>query len=80
MSVNNPLPSNTVPGAANVVTFVNGSSDRYRALCLAMVTVLQGVKLDREDLQDALADLSDILDGIRPSPRSGFTSQKPSRR
>jgi hypothetical protein len=66
----------TPPGIAQAVAYVNGSDQRYRALVHVLVTIMDGVKVHREEKQDALSDVSDMLDGLVPSPRSGFIAKK----
>jgi hypothetical protein len=61
-----------VPGVSHVVNFVNGSDSRYRSLCVALLQTLGMTKMHREDIQAVLADVSDVLDGIQPSPQSGI--------
>jgi hypothetical protein len=68
--------SDLPPGAAHLVAFVNGRGDRYSSLCVALVAVLAKVKLSREDMQDVLSDISDVLDGIPPSPKSGLSAKR----
>jgi hypothetical protein len=46
--------------------------ERYAALISLLFQVLLAVKLPKQDKHDALSDLSDMLDGIQPSARSGI--------
>lgn len=61
-----------LPGIEEAVEFVNGQSDRYRALCGVVVGILERVKVDSEEKHELLADVSDILDGLPASDKSGF--------
>lgn len=61
---------------ASVVAYVNGPGDRYPKLCRVLADLFGKVKLHGEDKQEVLSDVSDILDGIKPSARSGFVDAK----
>lgn len=50
--------------------------ERYAALCYLMFDMLQRVKLSKSDKHDVLTDLSDVLDGVQPSSRSGFVRKQ----
>jgi hypothetical protein len=51
---------------------INLQEDRYAGACCILVLLLSQVKLGLEDKQDLLADVSDILDNLPPSARSGL--------
>lgn len=59
------------------LSFVSSCVDPYPALCGVIVALLGSVKIPLNDKQDILSDVSDILDGIKPSERSGFSLKKP---
>ncbi|WP_181464890.1 hypothetical protein [Herbaspirillum rubrisubalbicans] len=53
----------------------NAPGDRYPRAMQVMVQVFRVMKLNPEDKQDLLSDLSDFLDGIPPSERAGMTAK-----
>jgi len=56
-----------------LTAFVNNApGDRYPRAMLLLFQLLRVLKLNSEDKQDLLLDLSDLLDGIQPSERSGI--------
>jgi len=54
------------------LAFIDSCVDPYPALCGVIFTLFGSVKISIDDKQDILADISDALDGIEPSKRSGF--------
>jgi hypothetical protein len=61
---------------SSVVTYVNAQGNRYARACNAIYDLLGKTKLTKDDKQDLLSDLSDLLDNMPASPRSGFTERK----
>jgi hypothetical protein len=55
-----------------IATRVNCQEDRYAAMCCAVVLLLNQIQIGGEDKQQMLGDVSDILDNLPPSPRSGM--------
>lgn len=55
---------------------INGSSNRYALLCKVIFELFSKIKLHVEDKHDVISDLSDILDDVQPSHRSGFIKNK----
>jgi hypothetical protein len=62
------------------LSFVNSCADPYPALCLLISSILESVKIPLDDKHDILADVSDILDKVQPSVRSGFVAKRKARK
>jgi hypothetical protein len=54
---------------------INSASDPYPILCFFIVSLLKEIKLSKDEKQDLLIDVSDVLDAVQPSKRSGFVSK-----
>ncbi len=50
--------------------------DRYSHLCACLSLMFESLKIDIDDKHDALADISDFMDGLKPSPRSRLPINK----
>jgi len=64
--------SNGIDLASRLAASVNGAKGglRYTVAAEALAEFLKGVQLSHEDKLDLLADLSDLVDGIQPHPKS----------
>jgi hypothetical protein len=58
------------------ISFIDSCADPYPALCAVIASLLDAVKIPLDDKQGILADVSDILDKIQPSSRSGFSVKR----
>lgn len=58
-----------------LAAFVNGTGDRYPRACRLFIDLMAVLKLNVDDKQDLLIDISDILDGLPPSARSGIKAR-----
>jgi len=58
------------------LSFISSCADPYPAVCAVFVSLFEKVKIPLEDKQDILADVSDLLDKLQPSSRSGFTVKR----
>lgn len=51
---------------------VSLSANRYSAMCIAVLLLLEAIRHNAQDKADALADVAAILDGHVPSEKSGL--------
>jgi hypothetical protein len=51
---------------------VSLSANRYSAMCIALLLLLESIRHNAQDKADALADVAAVLDGYMPSEKSGL--------
>lgn len=72
------LPPNLYQSTKVITDYVNANTgdNRYTELSAMLVIIVESAKLDIEDKHDILADISDYLDGLKPSAKSGLPIKK----
>ena len=73
-------PDLIAPDLITPLEFLANCADPYPVLCAMLVMLLESVKMPLDDKHDILSDVSDILDKIKPSARSGFIVKRKPRK